>query len=124
MKKPSRILVVDDEMIICLGAQITLEDQGYEVLIAADGAQGLTIARRDRPDLILTDHMMPRIDGPTMIRRLRDDGLSVPVVLVTAIPRQNIGEQVEDLDIHYLEKPFRSETLLALIAGLLDKGED
>jgi DNA-binding NtrC family response regulator len=81
---PSRILIVDDEPSIRLGFRVALEVAGYEVAEAADGAAALEQLRNDPADLALLDLWMPLLDGMGTLRCLRDEGIDVPVVVVTA----------------------------------------
>ena len=82
----STLLVVDDDQTILETLQALLELEGYRVLTAADGEQGLRVAREQRPDLIVSDMMMPRMDGLEMIARLRGmtGSRAVPIVLISS----------------------------------------
>lgn len=95
------LVVEDDEAINALVSRI-LGDWGYEVRRAADGAEALDAILRDRPDLVLADVMMPRITGIDLVARLRDEGLAVPVVLVSAYDRH----RNMPADVPFLPKPF------------------
>src|SRR4051812_21041872 len=85
MKRETSILIVDDERVICDLLAELLEDEGYNVVRAYDGISGLAAAQRRKPDLILSDIMMPGIDGVTLIRRLRERGIRAPAVLMSAV---------------------------------------
>lgn len=115
------ILLVEDEMIIALGASMILEDEGYTVLVAPNGEAGLAKTLGLAPDLIMTDHMMPRMDGLTMIRELRARGVTVPIVLASSIPESNMRLNSHRSFDAYLGKPYRDAALIATIARLLDK---
>jgi CheY-like chemotaxis protein len=118
----TKILVVEDESIIAASIAFILEAEGYEVCFAWDGQQGVTMAETESPDLIITDHLMPRMDGIAMIRALRDAGLTTPVVLTTAVPEaplpveQTVPSAAYDA---YLEKPYRGSRLLEVVRILL-----
>lgn len=79
------ILVVEDEKSLRTALHNKFTKEGYQVLLAADGSEGLQSAKADKPDLILLDIVMPLMDGITMLRELRDDswGKDVPVILLT-----------------------------------------
>jgi len=79
-----RILVVEDDATIRGGLRDALRSEGYEVLEAADGAQGLEAGLREDPDLILLDLMLPRMDGYEVLERLRRDAVETPVLVLTA----------------------------------------
>lgn len=107
------MLLVEDEGLIAMVTSIALEDAGYHVTVAADGEAGLQIALQDRPELIVSDYMMPKMDGLEMLARLRAEGLTTPVVLTTSIPEgqlpRNTGYDA------YLPKPYFEEGLLAIL---------
>lgn len=113
------MLVVDDEKSITNFLKRGLTYDGYEVIVASDGHEGLTKAREICPDLIVLDIMLPGIDGMEICRRIRrsDD---VPILMLTA--RDEISDRVEGLDCgadDYLVKPFALDELLARIRALL-----
>lgn len=122
MHDPPRILAVDDMPENLEILRIRLEANGYEVVTAADGEEGLAAARRLSPDLILLDIMMPRRDGISVVRELKADPVlrSVPVVLVTA--KSDTRDVVEGLDAggdDFLSKPFEHSALLARVRSML-----
>lgn len=113
------MLVVDDEKSITNFLRRGLTYDGYEVIVAADGPEGLTKARETCPDLIVLDIMLPGMDGMEICRRIRrsDD---VPILMLTA--RDEVSDRVEGLDCgadDYLVKPFALDELLARIRALL-----
>src|SRR5258707_13955719 len=79
----SRILVIDDEAAIRDSLRMTLEYEGYEVLAAATGQEGLTVAERDAPDLVLLDVKMPGMDGIEVLERLRNMNEALPIVMIS-----------------------------------------
>ncbi|MFI5531361.1 response regulator transcription factor [Kitasatospora sp. NPDC051853] len=116
----ARILVVDDEPALRDALESSLAFEGYEVTTATDGFEALDAVERDRPDLVLLDIMMPRMDGLTAVRRMRARGDSAPVLMLTA--RDAVGDRVTGLDVgadDYLAKPFELDELLARVRALL-----
>src|SRR6476620_6717177 len=122
MHDPPRILAVDDMPENLEILRVRLEANGYEVLTAADGEEGLAAARRLSPDLILLDVMMPKRDGISVVRELKADPdlREIPVVLVTA--KSDSRDVVEGLDAggdDFLSKPFEHSALLARVRSML-----
>ena len=78
-----KILVVDDEKVLVKGLKFNLENEGYQVVTGFDGAQAVELARQERPDLILLDVMMPRLDGLQACMQIRTFS-DVPVIMLTA----------------------------------------
>ncbi|HEY3870719.1 MAG TPA: response regulator transcription factor [Actinocrinis sp.] len=118
-----RILVVDDEPAVREAVRAGLEFEGYEVAVAADGLGGLESIAKQAPDAIVLDVMMPRMDGLTMLRRLRTFDAALPVLLLTA--RDTVGDRVTGLDVgadDYLAKPFDLDELYARVRALLRRG--
>lgn len=113
----THILVVDDELDIAEAVRAVLEGEGYVVETAADGSQCLEMLRRQKPDLMLLDVMMPGLDGFGVLERMRSDGMHLPVVMMSAIrPDSRLGEY----DIKaFLKKPFHLETLLDTVGKAL-----
>jgi two-component system response regulator MprA len=116
-----RILVIDDEAKIVDFVRRGLKYEGYEVDTAYDGESGLVQARRDPPDLVLLDVMMPGLDGLEVCRRLRAEGWAeLPILMLTA--KDAVPDRVAGLDAgadDYLIKPFDFDELLARIRALL-----
>lgn len=115
-----RVLVVDDDRAVRDSLRRSLEFNGYEVLLAADGAEGLVAVGAQQPDVVVIDVMMPRLDGIETTRALRAAGNDVPILVLTA--RDAVGDRVEGLDAgadDYLTKPFALEELLARLRALL-----
>jgi len=117
-----RILVVDDAVEVVQLLESVLSDRGYRVSTAFDGLEGLTIAKREIPDLIILDVMMPKLDGYRLCRIIKFDERykKIAVILLSARTEQEdkiLGQQV-GADI-YLDKPFLGETLLQKIKELL-----
>ncbi|MEV4508495.1 response regulator transcription factor [Dactylosporangium sp. NPDC049525] len=115
-----RILVVDDDAAVRDSLARTLRFEGYQVDTARDGQEAVDAARADEPDAMILDVSMPRMDGLQACRRLRGEGLLVPVLMLTA--RDSVGDRVAGLDAgadDYLVKPFALQELLARIRALL-----
>jgi two-component system response regulator MprA len=117
---PMRILVVEDDAAVRDSLGRTLRFEGYQVDIAGDGQAALDVVRAGEPDAVVLDVSMPRMDGLEACRRLRADGVVVPVLMLTA--RDSVGDRVAGLDAgadDYLVKPFALQELLARIRALL-----
>jgi len=116
---PPLILVVDDEPKVARLARDYLEKNGFRVLTAADGQSALTTARREKPDLIILDLMLPQIDGREVCRILRRES-DVPIIMLTALSEEI--DQVTGLEIgadDYITKPFSVRMLVARVRALL-----
>jgi len=115
-----RILVVDDERAVRESLRRALQLEGYEVELAEDGADALAKLNGGAPDAVILDVLMPTIDGLEVCRRIRREGNSVPVLMLTA--RAEVESRVAGLDAgadDYLPKPFALEELLARLRALL-----
>ncbi len=115
-----RILVVDDDRAVRESLRRSLAFNGYEVDLARDGLEALAAIADRRPDAVVLDVMMPRLDGVETCRRLRSAGEDLPVLVLTA--RDAVSDRVAGLDAgadDYLPKPFALEELLARLRALL-----
>jgi len=116
----SRILIIEDEAPMRMALADLLSAEGYRVLSAVDGESGLQRALDEKPDLILLDVMMPKLDGFALCAELRRLSNTVPVLMLTA--KGQIEDRVAGLDAgadDYLVKPFSTEELLARMRALL-----
>lgn len=116
----SRILIIEDEMPMHTALRDILEAESHRVLTAADGEGGLQRAIAEKPDLILLDIMMPKLDGFALCAELRRLGHAMPILMLTA--KGQIEDRVVGLDAgadDYLVKPFSTEELLARVRALL-----
>ena len=116
----TRVLIVEDNHDLAFGLRNNLEIEGYGVDVADDGPSGLAAARRNRPDLVVLDLMLPGMDGYRVLRQLRDDGLTMPVLILTA--RGEEADKVRGFRFgadDYVTKPFGVLELLARIEALL-----
>lgn len=119
-----RILVVEDEVSMRTILGDCLERRGYRVLTSADGAEGLRRALEEKPDLVLLDLMLPKLDGFAICRELRRLGFPGRILILTA--RGRVEDRVQGLDLgadDYLAKPFSREELLARVRALLRRSE-
>ena len=115
-----RVLLVEDEPALARGLSDTLRVQGFEVHIAGDGRRGLDMATSLRPDLILLDIMLPKINGFEVCRTLRSQGMDMPIVMLTAKGQEEdiiLGLNLGADD--YITKPFRTGELIARAKALL-----
>jgi two-component system response regulator MprA len=116
----SRVLVVDDDKAVRESLRRSLEFNGYDVVLAADGAEALAGISAAAPDIVVMDVMMPRLDGIETTKALRQAGNDLPILVLTA--RDAVGDRVEGLDAgadDYLTKPFALQELLARMRALL-----
>jgi len=115
-----RLLIVEDELPMRTALEDVLRGEGYRVLSAPDGQAGLRRAIEEKPDLILLDIMMPKLDGYAVCAELRRLSNPVPILMLTA--KGQIEDRVQGLDVgadDYLVKPFSTEELLARVRALL-----
>jgi DNA-binding response OmpR family regulator len=115
-----RVLIVEDEPRMAEQLRKGLEREGYSVLLAGDGQQALELARTVDHDLMVLDWMLPKVDGRTVARRLRQAGIGTRILMLTA--RGAAADVVEGLDCgadDYLVKPFAFEVLLARLRALV-----
>jgi two-component system, OmpR family, alkaline phosphatase synthesis response regulator PhoP len=116
---PKKILVIDDEPKIVEICRDYLKAGGYEVVSAADGANGLAAIRREKPDLIVLDLMLPGMDGLDLCRQLRKES-NVPVIMLTA--RVDEADKLVGLELgadDYITKPFSPRELVARVRTVL-----
>jgi two-component system OmpR family response regulator len=121
----ARLLVVDDELNIRELLSATLRFAGFDVDVAADGREALAKVEKDRPDLLVLDVMMPGLDGLSVLRRLRENALDVPVLLLTA--RDATEDKVAALNVgadDYITKPFSLEEVIARVRAVLRRAGD
>ncbi|WP_458119581.1 response regulator transcription factor [Paenibacillus sp. Z6-24] len=122
--RPTILIIDDDEKIISM-LRRGLAFEGYEVLTASNGAEGLNQMLENDPALMVLDVMMPQVDGFEVCRRVREAGSSVPILMLTA--KDEVENRVKGLDAgadDYLVKPFALEELLARVRALLRRKPD
>jgi DNA-binding response OmpR family regulator len=115
-----RILIIEDELPMRTALKDCLEAESHRVITAADGEEGLKRALEEKPDLVLLDIMMPRLDGYAVCAELRRLARPVPILMLTA--KGHIDDRVAGLDAgadDYLVKPFSTEELLARVRAVL-----
>lgn len=126
-----RILVVEDSPTVLQVVKYYLEIEGYEVLVASDGAAGVEVARREHPDAVVSDVEMPRMDGRALVRALREDAATreLPVMLLTSMT--GVEAEADGLNAgadDYVAKPVEPRRLAARVRALLARsrrrGED
>jgi len=120
----SRILIVEDELAMRTALADVLEGEAYRIITAADGAAGLDRAIREKPDLVLLDIMMPKLDGFAVCAELRRLGHTEPILMLTA--KGQVEDRVTGLDAgadDYLVKPFSTDELLARVRALLRRAQ-
>jgi DNA-binding response OmpR family regulator len=118
-----RVLVVEDNRDLAYGLRNNLEIEGYEVDVAKDGAAGLERIRAWRPDVVVLDLMLPMVDGFRVLKTLREERFTMPVLILTA--RGEESDKVRGLKLgadDYLTKPFGLLELLARVEALLRRG--
>jgi DNA-binding response OmpR family regulator len=120
-RKAKRILLVDDDMEIIESMRYALEAKGYEISVARDGNQGLALAERDDPDLVILDMMMPKRSGFLVLERLRRTRpVPVRVIMITANEGSRHKAYAEMLGVDdYIRKPFAMDRLLDSVNRLL-----
>jgi len=116
-----KVMFVDDEALLALGAEASLRSQGYEVAIAFDGEEALTKAIEFVPDIVLTDLMMPKLDGAGLAKALASRGITAPVVVITAVPEGDLPAGTRPLFAAYLGKPIRDESMMTCISSLVGR---
>ncbi len=119
----SKILVVEDDATLLETIGFNLQREGHEVIKAADGVQGLDAAREHKPDLVILDLMLPRLDGLSVCRALRHE-MSMPIIILTA--RSGEVDRIVGLDSgadDYIVKPFSLGEFMARVRAALRRGE-
>ncbi|MBT6843618.1 MAG: response regulator transcription factor [Candidatus Melainabacteria bacterium] len=118
--KDTKVLIIEDEAQITRLIELELKYEGYEVITAVDGLEGLKSIRDGGPDLVLLDCMLPNMSGEEVCKQVRSDSDNVPIIMITA--KDSIEDKVKGLDYgadDYLVKPFATEELLARIRAVL-----
>lgn len=118
-----RVLVVEDEFVIALNASMLLEDEGMLVDTAYDGAEALEMIVSNPPSLIVTDYMMPVMDGLELITALRRQGWRGPIILATAISEDRLPSNYKGGHDAYISKPYMAGDFVSLVKELLARAE-
>lgn len=122
MSKTINILLAEDERTLAMIIQDTLDGQGFHVTVACDGEEALRLYAANKPDVIVADVMMPRLDGFELVRRIRKHDLLTPVIFLTA--RSAVNDVVHGFEMganDYLKKPFGMQELIVRIKALLGR---
>jgi DNA-binding response OmpR family regulator len=128
---PGKILVVDDDPDILDAVAMILESQGYNVVMARDGIEGLATLKAENPDLMILDLMMPKMDGFAVCKELQDPRWSkykdIPILILTSV-REDASRRRYELETglelnvdDYVEKPMSPDVLLARVSTLINK---
>jgi DNA-binding response OmpR family regulator len=120
----NKVLIIEDEPDMILGLKDNFEFEGYEVMTATDGHAGLEKARKERPDLVILDVMMPRMSGLEVCKALRSEGFDRPIIMLTA--RGQEIDKVVGLELgadDYVTKPFSIRELMARVRAVLRRSE-
>jgi len=117
-----RILIVDDSPTFLHAASDVLEGKGYEVEIAKNGEEGIRMARKIKPDLIIMDIEMPVKKGDEAAREIRSDPdiAHIPIIAMTSVSPESLGEDRKLFD-DYLVKPFGFDDMLPMVRNLINK---
>lgn len=119
-----KILVVDDEPDLVAFVKLRLEAHNYSVVTAKDGKEALSVFDKEKPDLVLLDILMPKIDGLKVCQTIRKDPSKarIPIIMLTAKDRSDDIHKAKEVGANgYIVKPFEAATLLFEIKSLLDK---
>lgn len=124
MTNKIKILIVEDEQMLAEILSDTLSDRNFDVRIANDGLQALEIVRDDRFDVIVSDIMMPNLDGYSLARKLRNEGYSTPILFLTArSATEDVVKGFETGGNDFLKKPFAIDELIVRIKALAGRLE-
>ncbi len=119
----TRVLIIEDDAAILRGLADSLEAASYEVLTARDGETGYALLESEEPDLVILDLMLPKLGGYDVCKRARSEGMTFPILMLTA--RGTESDRVHGLDLgadDYVTKPFSVRELLARVRALLRRG--
>lgn len=116
------IFVMDDDLALQMVLEIALRESGYDVVLANNGVDGLQMLQTITPDLIISDIMMPQMDGVETFNRLRErlQNEGIPILILTALNRKPWFSELEDEGAVIMQKPFDIDHLMSLIRTILD----
>ena len=123
MGRKKKILIVDDERDIVKALKIRLQHNGYNVVVAFDGAQGIFMAHKEKPSLILLDIRMPAGDGFSVAEKLKQSSQTgrIPIIFLTGSPERNAEERAMELGARfYIKKPYDPEELLDAVRRAME----
>jgi CheY-like chemotaxis protein len=117
------ILVVDDEFSVAEVLQSVLADAGHEVVTAVNGRQGLELLGQRRPDLVLLDFMMPIMDGPALLKAMKQDPpcRNLPAVVMSSLPESTVAEAARGMYTAFLRKPFKLTAVTNTVKTVLGR---
>jgi Response regulators consisting of a CheY-like receiver domain and a winged-helix DNA-binding domain len=120
---PKKILVVEDNLDMREVLHLYLKTEGFEVVVASDGREGLYMARAERPDLIITDLHMPNLDGITLVKELRAEPAfkDTPIIVFTAFSREDRDNAIRAGANRAVDKPAHFESLIDDVHELLEE---
>lgn len=119
-----KILAIDDESDVLLVIEVSLKSAGYQVMTAGNGAEGLAIAKREKPDVILLDIMMPGMDGFEVLEKLHEDEntVNIPIIMLTALSdKTKIMEALNKGIDFYITKPFDHHDLISKVHTVIQE---
>lgn len=121
MDEQKTVLIIDDDLAMQTVLEIALRDAGYRVVLASDGQEGVTKLATLNPDLVISDIMMPQMDGVETFQRMKDqlqeDG--IPILIMTALSRKPWFADLEAEGAVILQKPFEIDHVLRLVQDML-----
>jgi len=123
MGRKKKILIVDDERDIVKALKIRLQHNGYNVVVAFDGAQGIFMAHKEKPSLIILDIRMPAGDGFSVAEKLKQSSQTqrIPIIFLTGSPERNAEERAMELGARfYIKKPYDPEELLDAVRRAME----
>ena len=117
----AKILVIDDARFSRSRVSAMVKDMGYDILEAEDGRQGLNMAFEHKPDCILSDLLMPVLDGITLLTTLRDENIGIPVIILSANVQESTKEQCMSLNaVAFIKKPPKKSELQVLLEKIIN----
>ena len=119
-----KILVIEDDEVLCEILVAVLNKEGFAVDVTADGEEGLYLAEQYTPDAIVLDVILPTLDGLSVLKKLRQKGINIPVILLTT--QSAVAHKVEGLNLgadDYLPKPFDHGELVARLRSILRRNK-
>ena len=119
-----KILVVDDEKALVSLVTLHMQMAGYEVFFANDGWSALDICKRDKPDLVILDLMLPKLNGWEVCRRIREDDSIKDIAVLMLSARSEVDDKVRGFNVgadDYVTKPFSPKELVARVKRILDR---
>ena len=120
MPNKTKILVIEDEEMLSTMYKVKFENEGYDVTVANDGADGIEKAIKEKPDMILLDIIMPKMDGVTLADRLCALEPRIKVIFTSGYStKERIEKNLQNEEIHFIEKPYKMSALLEKIQFVL-----